>query len=145
MNPTTNTQTRDAIQLLVAVMMLTMGGTVYLLIRSQSLLWFRVIEHWELSDMVKGWRKAIDVHLPEWVTYCLPDALWSGAYILIVDVVTQGHPTRLKLGTAAIVPTIGVVSEMMQLHGVLPGTFDPLDIAAYAIPYIIYIITLKKQ
>ena len=85
-------------------------------------------------------RAAASVGLPYWVVYCLPNALWVAAYILITDMVLTGWTVRPKLLTASVIMIVGVASEMLQSAALLPGTFDVADIVAYTAPYSLYVV-----
>ena len=124
----------------VAVVMLIVGGAIYLLFRTKRLVMFHVTDALGLTDTIDSWRQAVKgANLPEWCVYVLPNALWSGAYILTMDALLQNHRRTTRLLATGFIPLLGIVAEVMQATGIIPGTFDWLDIAAYALPYIIYI------
>ena len=81
--------------------------------------------------------------LPEWSVFCLPNALWSAAYILTADAVTSGGLLSQRLTVASLIPAVGLVSEAMQALGLLPGTADWLDALAYALPYLVYLTCIQ--
>ena len=128
------------------VMMLVAGGLVYLLFRPRTLLLFHVADAMGLSSVIDQCRSAVEgIILPDRVVYCLPNALWAGAYVLLVDGVMKGRPVKWRLLVTAIIPSLGLMSELMQAFGWLPGTFDWWDVAAYAIPYLIYCSSVKAE
>ena len=125
----------------MAVVMLILGGAVYLLFRTKQLIMFHVTDALGLTDTIDSWRKTTaDIKLPEWSVYVLPNALWAGAYVIVTDAILQSHRRTIRLMAASIIPLLGIMAEIMQAAGLIPGTFDWLDIMAYALPYIIYII-----
>ncbi len=144
-HPVTLLPSEKALQVWGAMGFLLIGGIIYLLSRPTTLILFRVPHLLGWSNTIERLRESMSISLPEWVVFNLPDALWAGAYIMTIDSVTQKSSTQVRLVSASIVPTIGVVSEFLQAFSLLPGTFDPLDLLSYATPYIIYIlITLRR-
>ena len=127
--------------LTTAAGLLTAGGLTYLLFRPCTLLMFRLVDALGAMDALEKFRGLVSytgTQLPEWVVYCLPNALWSAAYILTVEALLK--PSRGKLAVAGIMPVAGAVSEWLQAVGVLGGTFDALDIVAYLLPYFAYLV-----
>ena len=72
--------------------------------------------------------------------------LGSAAFILIMDGLFAHQPLRQRLCWTAVIPGIGIAAELLQAVGIVPGTFDWLDILCYAVPYLVYvgIIRLKS-
>ena len=125
----------------VAVVMLIVGGAIYLLFRTKRLVMFHVTDALGLTDTINSWRTAVKgTHLPEWCVYVLPNALWSGAYVLTMDTLLRNHSLKTRLLATGFIPLLGVVAEIIQAAGIIPGTFDWLDIAAYVLPHLIYIL-----
>lgn len=91
----------------------------------------------------RAWASDSGAWLPEWIIYSLPNALWSAAYILTVEALLT--PSRNKVAIAGIMPVAGAVTEWLQATGVLSGTFDVLDVVAYALPYLAYIVYFAYQ
>ena len=132
--------------LTTAAGLLAAGGLTYLLFRPCTLLMFRLVD--ALGAMpalarLRDWASGTGAQLPEWVVYCLPNALWSAAYILTVEALLK--PSRGKVAVAGIMPVAGAVSEWLQAMGVLRGTFDVLDIVAYLLPYLAYLVSLAYR
>lgn len=127
------------LEVIIAVCLFLSGVTIYLLWRDQQLLVHRVINACGLQPSIEVLRKSVEtIELPEWVRFALPDGLWSMSYILMIDAIVK----RDYLWTA-IIPAIGIISEIMQWLGWLPGTFDVADLLAYAVPYFLYILTIN--
>ena len=120
---------------------LFIGALIYLLFRPRVLLGFLVADRLGLGPTVDHWREAVsDWQLPDFVVYCLPNGLWAAAWVLIANRLFRDRSRRTRLLWASVVPTMGVVSELMQGMGILPGTFDWLDLVCYAVPYMVYIL-----
>ena len=132
------------LKLPLGMMMLLMGGMTYLLFRPQTLLMFHVTDALGLSAAINSMREGISSQLPEFIIYSLPGALWAAAYILTIDSLMFRQSVMPRILVSGIIPVIGAVSELLQLIGLLPGTFDVADLLCYLIPYLLYLsITLK--
>lgn len=135
--------------LTTATGLLAVGGITYLLFRPCTLLMFRLVDTlgaMPYLDNYRAWASGFGTQLPEWVVYSLPNALWAAAYIITVEALLI--PSRSKVAVAGIMPVAGAVSECLQAAGMLRGTFDVVDMAAYLLPYFAYLtyyrITNKK-
>ena len=127
--------------LTTAAGLLAVGGLTYLLFRPCTLLMFRLVDALGATAVLgdcRVWASDSGAWLPEWFIYSLPNALWSAAYILTVEALLA--PSRNKVAIAGMMPVAGVFTEWLQAAGVLSGTFDVLDVVAYALPYLAYII-----
>ena len=132
------------LKLPLGMMMLLMGGMTYLLFRPQTLLMFHVTDALGLSAVINSMRKGISSQLPEFIIYNLPGALLAAAYILTTEYFLYRQSVKARILVAGIIPVIGAVSELLQLTGLLPGTFDVADLLCYLVPYLLYMsITLK--
>ena len=132
------------LKLPLGMMMLLMGGMTYLLFRPQTLLMFHVTDAIGLSAAINSMREGINSQLPEFIIYSLPGALWAAAYILTTEYFLYRQSVKTRILVAGIIPIIGTVSELLQLTGLLPGTFDVADLLCYLVPYLLYMsITLK--
>ena len=138
---------RQRLQILAGVILLVAGGLIYTLFRPTTLLGFRLTDAIGLSPLINNWRTALATQQPAtFIVYCLPNGLWSAAFILIMDRLFAHQTLRQRLCWAAVIPGIGIAAELLQEVGIVPGTFDWLDILCYAVPYLVYvgIIRLKS-
>lgn len=138
---------RQRLQILAGVILLVAGGLIYTLFRPTTLLGFRLTDAIGLSPLINNWRTALATQQPApFIVYCLPNGLWSAAFILIMDRLFAHQPLRHRLCWTAVIPGIGITAELLQAVGIVPGTFDWLDILCYAVPYLVYvgIIRLKS-
>ena len=138
---------RQRLQILAGVILLVAGGLIYTLFRPTTLLGFRLTDAIGLSPLINNWRTALATQQPApFIVYCLPNGLWSAAFILIMDRFFAHQPLRQRLCWTAVIPGIGIAAELLQAVGIVPGTFDWLDILCYAVPYLVYvgIIRLKS-
>ena len=128
------------LKLSLGIMLLLVGGITYLLFRPRTLLMFHVADYLVLSPIIDRIREGMtNAWFPEFIVYSLPGALWSAAYLLTADCFLNGQTVKTRLAITSIIPLIGAASELLQLTGVLPGTYDGWDLLCYLIPYLIYL------
>ena len=121
----------------LGAILILIGGILYLLFRPHTLLLFRVVEMLGFDPIVHSWRQhTLLWNWPEWAVYCLPDGLWSSGYVLIVEGLFLPHPYKWLV--AGIIPVVGAATELLQWAGIMPGTFDVVDIVCYLLPYPIW-------
>ena len=133
-------------KLLLGTLLLLVGGITYLLFRPSTLLMFHVADYLGFSPVIDRIREGMtSAWLPEFIVYSLPGALWSAAYLLTADCFLQGQTVKTRLMITSIIPLIGAVSELLQLIGLLPGTYDGWDLLCYLIPYLLYLTCITKN
>lgn len=134
------------LKLSLGIMLLLVGGITYLLFRPRTLLMFHVADYLVLSPIIDRIREGMtNAWFPEFIIYSLPGALWSAAYLLTADCFLNGQTVKTRLAITSIIPLIGAASELLQLTGVLPGTYDGWDLLCYLIPYLIYLSCITKN
>lgn len=107
----------------LAGLALLLGGALYVAARTTTLRFFGWAKALGLGGAVDTAREALapmSVGLPEMVVWSLPFALWVLASTLLL------RGTRW-VGVPLVV---AVASELGQLVGLVPGVFDPVDLAA---------------
>ena len=74
----------------------------------------------------------------------MPAALWLYAYLYVIDTIwDKSHTSILYKSFFWLMPAISILSEILQLFHILPGTFDILDVGSYVGVVIIYFIINK--
>ena len=121
------------------------GGTIYVLLRSRQTLLNVLIDATGASGVEEARERVSGLTIPEWFVYSLPGALWSAAYILLIHALTMGERPGRRLLWAGLIPAVGVVSELMQKHDLLPGVADRWDVVFYALPYFIYFVYISLK
>lgn len=115
-----------------AVITIILGGVIYLGCRPTSLYIFK----WTGIDETTPWlsvlRGTMSGALPYWTIYEMPAALWSMSYVLFILGVWKFN-LRESLPYLSIIPLMGIISELLQIPGIVPGRFDIIDLAAYFI------------
>ena len=132
-------------KVILSIILVSIGGCIYLMQRTTGLLMFRIIDFLGLTDVVATLR-AYAMQWPEFVVFSLPGGLWSASYVLLVDAVFAGQSNLIRLSWGSLIPMIGVVSELLQALGLCPGTADWQDAVCYGVPYVVYVVwvILKK-
>lgn len=69
--------------------------------------------------------------LPVWFVYSLPNAMLVAAVLCVFGFVVRGSLNTAYKLALAVVPVLAFSSEIMQLTGHLPGTFDLFDMVCY--------------
>ena len=142
----THSHISRVLNILSSVILLSLGGMIYVFLRPRVILLFQVIDQMGLGSWVDALRARIPhLALPEWLIYCLPNGLWSASYILLMDALMRERGIREQAAWACVIPALGVLSELAQGMGILAGTFDPIDLACYAVPYAIYMVILLRR
>ena len=125
--------------------LLMSGGMIYVLFRSRQTLLLKIADATPLSRPLTDIRGAVATWQPsEWVVYSLPGALWAGAYILFIHSLMHSVNASTRWRWASVIPLMGVLSELGQAFGIVPGTFDLLDLAGYLLPLVIYSLYVKS-
>jgi hypothetical protein len=109
---------------------LLLGGLIYICWRDQNLLMFRWFDLAGLEPLIAKLRIAttpLQVKLPIWFQFSLPDALWVYALTAFMALVWKGRDSRLKFAWLSMGLLLGAGSELGQLAGLVPGVFDPFD------------------
>ena len=132
-------------KVILSIILVSIGGCIYLMQRTTGLLMFRIIDFLGLTDVVATLR-AYAMQWPEFVVFSLPGGLWSASYVLLADAVFAGQSNLIRLSWGSLIPMIGVVSELLQALGLCPGTADWQDAICYGVPYMVYVVwvILKK-
>ena len=81
--------------------------------------------------------------LTRWIIFCLPDALWYAALLNIQLALCDGGAVGKGLLCLSI--ALPFAFESMQWLGLMPGTFDWLDIVTYLLTLTIFILCQRKQ
>tara|TARA_B110000091_G_scaffold198350_1_gene227268 strand:+ start:237 stop:680 length:444 start_codon:yes stop_codon:yes gene_type:complete len=113
---------------------LLLGGLVYISFRQDTLKMFSWFDRVNLSGVISELRLStlpLTDHLPNWFLYSLPDGLWLFSYLSVLLVVWDNTISKQNIHWLLLVPAVAVFSEIGQLFGVVPGTFDIFDLTFY--------------
>lgn len=111
------------------VLPLLVGGLLYLGYRTDSLLMFKWFKTIGLESLIIKFRNLVDfLHMPEWVTYSLPNGLWAFSFISFILIFTERLSKTRKLWLVVVISII-VGNELLQKVKLIRGTFDIFDLA----------------
>jgi len=114
--------------LLLSLLFLFIGGSLYLMYRSDSLVMFGWCKTLGIYDMVINLRPKES--LKGWIVYSLPDGLWLFSYILLMGSIWNFNLKRSFYASAPLI-VIAIGSELLQIPEWVPGTFDVVDLLCY--------------
>jgi len=129
-------------QILLSALTLLAGGMIYIIFRSDSLLMFDWFSYIGVDKQISFLREKFgDTSIYLWVKYNLPAALWLFSYMYCINAIWgRTKYERLKIVFLWTLPFVAVLSELLQLCGFISGTFDVLDLIAYLLAIILFII-----
>ena len=128
---------------ILSLLILCIGGLIYIGLRDKSLLMFDWFNHLGLSqhvDIFRGLFNSEGVY--GWVKNSLPDGLWLFSYMFLVDVIWNGSKSFSAYIFIYYLPFLALMSEFLQYLGLVPGVFDWIDVASYLFAILLYI-TIK--
>lgn len=135
-----------AIEVLVGVLLLLCGSSIYLLFRSKSLKIYQWCDALGLSEQIDFLRDIVrDWNVPDCLKFSLPDGVYNAAYILIIDAIWRKEDNFRKHFIVLLVPTITICSELFQGINLVKGTYDSIDLMCYALPPLVYICILIRK
>lgn len=112
---------------------LAIGGLIYILWRSDSLLMFRWFEALGVAKLVAQLRVfAAGFHrcLPGWLLFSAPNALWAYSFTAFMTALWGDSSARGRLCWMLAGPTVGVGLEVGQACHLVRGTFDFVDVVS---------------
>src|SRR5580765_6207739 len=110
---------------------IVLGGLIYICWRPQDLLMFRWLRAAGVESLINSLRaiaapfRAI---IPHWIVYSLPDGLWVYALTAFMIIRWRDRDSLTKLFWLSTGLLLGVGSELGQLAGIVPGSFDYSDL-----------------
>ena len=123
--------------LLVAVVLLVIGSGIYFYCRLPIIAFDKL--HIVSGKIIIGNTKNPFVYF---IVFCLPDALWYMALLLLQTwfLKEKGWLNRLLVGIAVSLPFL---LEVGQYLGFISGTFDWFDILTYCLTLILFLCLRK--
>lgn len=126
---------------------LVIGGLIYVGFRNKTIRFFDWIDRIGFSDIVNEIRTITYPYkeiLPAWVLNCLPDGLWVYSFSATLFFVWKEFFIKNK--KMLILPFILVlIMEVLQLLGLIHGTFDVVDLLVSLIMNLLLIAILKLE
>lgn len=122
--------------LLAVVLPIVIGGLIYVLFRTDSLLMFDWAEQLLLTDLIDRGRAVaapLLPRVPDFVLFCVPDGVWVFSATAFFARLWHDGPLWMRACWIGITPAMAIGGELGQATGLVPGTFDVLDLLAYII------------
>jgi hypothetical protein len=123
--------------LLLCIFSLLVGGVLYFGFRPESLVMFKWVKMLGFYGVVSEFRRLsapIIPYLPKCFIFTVPNGLWVFSFGSLMAYLWGPHFRVVIYWTFALW-VVGVVSEVMQFTGKLPGVFDMGDLAAYTLGF----------
>lgn len=115
---------------IIATVLIVIGGLVYICYRPLNLMMFVWSKKLGCYEWTICLRDIVSLNMPNWVIYALPDGLWTCSYIIFVGAIWN-FDLYTCWTIAMIIPTIGIISELLQGIHMVSGYFDWYDLLAY--------------
>ncbi|PHR20653.1 MAG: hypothetical protein COA38_19370 [Fluviicola sp.] len=134
--------------ILSSLVSLIIGGSIYLLFRDPSLIFFGWIDDLGLLSEVKSLQRSmnsIKSGLPNWVIFSLPDGLWLFSYVCFMLHLWRKSLRWSGLIWVCILPIFSLVFEVLQSVDESLGTFDWIDLLLYFCSSIIPFVVFSKS
>jgi hypothetical protein len=120
---------------------LALGGLIYLTWAPRSLKVFAWLKLLGLERLVLIWRQLAGgyrVYLPNWIFYYTPDFLWVYALTMLLSLLWLAEPGWRKFPVVTGL-ALGLALELGQKAGWISGTYDPTDLVAEFIAFLMAI------
>ena len=126
----------------ISFLLLLAGALIYATCRQEVLFLMPFDAEWLAKIRIEVDCAECDA-LTSWIIFCLPDALWYAALLTIqLELCDGGVVGKSLFGLSVAFPFL---FESMQWLGVMPGTFDWLDIVTYLLTLITFILCQRRQ
>ena len=123
------------------------GGLVYLSWRTDSLYMFHWLKRTGLDESVLLLRETLSStkqYLPRFVLYSLPDAAWVySCSFFMIWLWKDGPKWKLWLW-GSIGAVLGIGGELGQSYGIIPGTYDTVDLLLCTLSVVLAISVVNK-
>ncbi len=122
----------DMSRVIAAISTMFVGGMIYVLWRTQSLTmftWFNALGAGPIVESLRAQASPYSNMLPVWVYYSLPEALWLYSGLVSFNAIWASHVGPAAWLWPGTLAAMALASEIGQTLGVVPGRFDPMDLA----------------
>lgn len=135
-----------------AILSVIIGGLIYILFRTDSLVMFGWFEQLRISEFIYNLRDA--QLFPQFNSFktiinTAPGGLWTFSYTVFLLFIWNLELNFRNIFYYMSIPAAAVISEVFQLTGLIPGTFNYLDIISYTagtiMPFLIHFRKIKTK
>jgi len=124
-------KSRASFILFHVILPLLVGGMIYACWRDYNLpmfSWFDLAGIGPLVHRLRVTTAPLQVRLPFWFQFSVPDAMWVYALTAFMALVWRGSNSWSRPIWISTGLLLGAGSELGQLAGILPGSFDAADL-----------------
>lgn len=122
-----------------AILSFVTAFAVYLFSRPSNLLFYQWIPR-KVAEVFININNAYSLNLPDWIVYNSVDGLWLFSFFLLSYPIWGKDENKMMILFAIVMFLAACGWEILQLFQIISGSFDVLDIVAYSIALITYII-----
>jgi len=125
---------------IVSLASMTIGGSIYILWRQDSLTvfaWLKTLGVFKLVRNVRGVFGGVATALPEWVSLSLPQGLWVFSGCMAVHSIWRCPYRWQQRLWMFLILCLSVSGELGQATGLVPGVFDLWDLAIVFIAFLV--------
>lgn len=118
-------------KIIIGTLPVIVGGLIYLTYRTDTLImfgWFKKIGLKDTIEFLRSNQLLQSLIIPNWVKFSLPDALWLFSFTYVTLFIWDNKMSKQSIFWIFLAPFIGIFSEAGQLIGIIPGTFDKIDL-----------------
>lgn len=118
-------------KIIIGTLPVIVGGLIYLTYRTDTLImfgWFKKIGLKDTIEFLRSNQLLQSLIIPNWVKFSLPDALWLFSFTYVTLFIWDNKMSKQSIFWIFLAPLIGIFSEAGQLIGIIPGTFDKIDL-----------------
>lgn len=134
----------NIITILLGLCFICISTAIYILLRTVDIPVVRFAESIGLRNSAIS-ENAYSI--PAWIRFSLPDGLWLLSYEMFVALLWKyDYKNKFYILFYLFMPLFAIVCELLQINGVVRGTFDVADIICYivaAILGLVYCITFR--
>lgn len=129
---------RALMRLLLATSLLGAGVFAYAFIRAHPPTWVGDSLHGfqPVSDWLRYLMQSSAPALPAWMIDSLPGALWLASGCILIGAIFP-YGSRSYSIWVSIFLVLALLYEILQLPGIIRGTFDPLDLLLMIVAFLI--------
>ena len=128
------------LKILAGLIFLILGSYLYLKFRSETLLMFKWLENIGLDSIVSSIRNSsidFNSHQMKHVIFSAPFGMWVISFCCFIGAIWHKDSFVSAIIWRLCVPFVAISSELLQFLGILPGTYDTIDLLVLIVSTII--------
>jgi hypothetical protein len=117
-----------------AILSIILGGFIYIMFRTDSLVMFGWFEQLGISEYIHDLRGNGNISYTGAIRTFIntvPGGLWTFSYSVFLLLIWNMEINSRNVFYFIFIPVAAIASEIFQLTGIISGTFDYLDIISY--------------